>query len=375
MAKRMILMLLGVAIFVSAIAFFKYRQIQAATSQSASYQPPPEAVTTIVAKQEPWEQTLGSIGTVSAINGVTVTADLPGVVEQIRFESGRAVRSGEVLLKLDTRQEEAQLTAAEAQRDLDELNLARSRGLLDQGITSQAEYDRAVAEAKQAAARVGEIRATIQRKVIKAPFTGILGIRLVNLGQYLQGGDPIVPLQSLDPIHVDFGMPQENLGHVAVKQSVRVFPEGEAGAAAEGKISAIDSLVDSATRNVHVQATLANGEGRLHPGMFVKVNVVLPAQESVVTLPASAVRYAPYGNSVFIVEDVKGPKGGTYRGVRQQFVKLGSERGDQIAVLTGVKAGEEVVTSGVFKLRNGAAVLVNNEIQPGNNPSPKPEDS
>jgi len=304
-----------------------------------------------------------------------VTADLPGVVEQISFESGRSIRQGEVLVKLDTRQEEAQLTAAEAQRDLDDLNLARSRGLLDQGITSQADYDQAVAEAKQAAARVGEIRATIQRKVIKAPFTGILGIRLVNLGQYLQGGDPIVPLQSLDPIHVDFGMPQENLGHVAVSQSIRVFPEGEAGAAAEGKISAIDSLVDSATRNVHVQATLANGEGRLHPGMFVKVNVILPAQESVVTLPSSAVRYAPYGNSVFIVEDVKGPKGGTYRGVRQQFVKLGSERGDQIAVLTGVKAGEEVVTSGVFKLRNGAAVLVNNEIQPGNNPSPKPEDS
>jgi membrane fusion protein (multidrug efflux system) len=375
MAKRMILMLLAMALFLSAIGFVKYRQIQAATSQSASYQPPPEAVTTIVAKQEPWEQTLGSIGTVSAINGVTVTADLPGVVEQISFESGRSIRQGEVLVKLDTRQEEAQLTAAEAQRDLDDLNLARSRGLLDQGITSQADYDQAVAEAKQAAARVGEIRATIQRKVIKAPFTGILGIRLVNLGQYLQGGDPIVPLQSLDPIHVDFGMPQENLGHVAVSQSIRVFPEGEAGAAAEGKISAIDSLVDSATRNVHVQATLANGEGRLHPGMFVKVNVILPAQESVVTLPSSAVRYAPYGNSVFIVEDVKGPKGGTYRGVRQQFVKLGSERGDQIAVLTGVKAGEEVVTSGVFKLRNGAAVLVNNEIQPGNNPSPKPEDS
>jgi len=375
MAKRMILMLLAMALFLSAIGLVKYRQIQAATSQSASYQPPPEAVTTIVAKQEPWEQTLGSIGTVSAINGVTVTADLPGVVEQISFESGRSIRQGEVLVKLDTRQEEAQLTAAEAQRDLDDLNLARSRGLLDQGITSQADYDQAVAEAKQAAARVGEIRATIQRKVIKAPFTGILGIRLVNLGQYLQGGDPIVPLQSLDPIHVDFGMPQENLGHVAVSQSIRVFPEGEAGAAAEGKISAIDSLVDSATRNVHVQATLANGEGRLHPGMFVKVNVILPAQESVVTLPSSAVRYAPYGNSVFIVEDVKGPKGGTYRGVRQQFVKLGSERGDQIAVLTGVKAGEEVVTSGVFKLRNGAAVLVNNEIQPGNNPSPKPEDS
>jgi membrane fusion protein, multidrug efflux system len=375
MAKRMLLMLLAMAVFIAAIGIFKYQKIQAATSQSASYQPPPEAVTTIVAKQEPWEQTLGSIGTVSAINGVTVTADLPGVVEEIRFESGRAIKSGEVLIKLDSRQENAQLTAAEAQRDLDDLNLERSRGLLAQGITSQAEYDRAVAEAKQAAARVGEIRATIQRKVIRAPFSGILGIRLVNLGQYLQGGDPIVPLQSLDPIHVDFGVPQENLANVAVSQSVRVYPEGDTSAAAEGKISAIDSLVDSATRNVHVQATFANGEGRLHPGMFVKVSVILPAQESVVTLPSSAIRYAPYGNSVFIVEDIKDPKGASYRGVRQEFVKLGSERGDQIAILSGVKPGEEVVTSGVFKLRNKAAVLINNEIQPGNNPSPKPEDS
>jgi len=375
MAKRMILMLLAMALFLAVIGLVKYRQFQAATSQSASYQPPPEAVTTIVAKQEPWEQTLGSIGTVTAINGVTVTADLPGVVEEIRFESGRSVRQGEVLLKLDTRQEDAQLTAAEAQRDLNDLILERTRGLREQGITSQADYDQAVAEAKQAAARVGEIRATIQRKVIRAPFSGILGIRLVNLGQYLQGGDPIVPLQSLDPIHVDFGMPQENLGHVQARQLVRVYPEGDAGSSAEGKISAIDSLVDTATRNVHVQATFANPTGNLHPGMFVKVSVILPAKESVVTLPASAVRYAPYGNSVFIVEDVKNPKGGSYRGVRQEFVKLGSERGDQVAVLSGVKPGEEVVTSGVFKLRNGAAVLINNEILPGNNPSPKPEDS
>ncbi|MCI0659374.1 MAG: efflux RND transporter periplasmic adaptor subunit, partial [Acidobacteria bacterium] len=325
MAKRMILMLLAMALFLSAIGFVKYRQVQAATSQSASYQPPPEAVTTILAKQEPWEQTLGSIGTVSAINGVTVTADLPGVVEQISFESGRSVRQGEVLVKLDTRQESAQLTAAEAQRDLNDLNLERTRGLREQGITSQADYDRAVAEAKQSAARVGEIRATIQRKVIRAPFSGILGIRLVNLGQYLQGGDPIVPLQSLDPIHVDFGVPQENLGHVKAQQMVRVYPEGDAGSPAEGKITAIDSLVDTATRNVHVQATFANPEGHLHPGMFVKVSVILPTKESVVTLPASAVRYAPYGNSVFIVEDIKDPKGASYRGVRQQFVKLGSE--------------------------------------------------
>jgi len=373
MAKRMLWMLGTVAVFLAAIGFFKFQKIQAA-SQS-TYEPPPEAVTTIVATQQPWEQTLGSIGTVSAVQGVTVTADLPGLVDQILFESGRTVRSGAVLVKLDTRQENAQLAAAQAQRELDDLNLERMRGLRDQGITAQADYDRAVAEAKQAAARVGEIQATIERKTIRAPFSGILGIRQVNLGQYLQGGDPIVPLQSLDPIHVDFGLPQESLAQVAVGREVRVLPEGETGTGSVGRVSAINSVVDAATRNVHVQSTLDNPKGLLRPGMFVKVSLVLPAQETVVTLPASAVRYAPYGNSVFIVEDRKSPQGKTYRGVRQEFVKLGSERGDQIAVLSGVKPGEEVVTSGVFKLRNGAAVLVNNEVQPSNQTAPKPEDS
>jgi membrane fusion protein (multidrug efflux system) len=367
-------MLGAVALFLAAIAFAKFRQIQAATSQSA-YEPPPEAVTTIVARQQPWEQTIASIGTVSAVQGVTVTADLSGLVDKILFESGRTVRAGEILIRLDTRQESAQLAAAQAQKELDELNLERTRGLREQGITSQADYDRALAESKQSAARVGEIRATIERKTIRAPFTGILGIRQVNLGQYLQGGDPIVPLQSLDPIQVDFGVPQEALRQIAVGREVRVLAEGQTGGGAIGKISAVNSIVDAATRNVHIQSTLDNPKGLLRPGMFVKVTVVLPSQEAVVTLPASAIRYAPYGNSVFIVEDRKNPKGKTYRGVRQEFVKLGSERGDQIAVLSGVKEGEEVVTSGVFKLRNGAAVLVNNEVQPSNLASPKPEDS
>ncbi len=374
-AKRMTFMLLAMAGFVAAIGLVKFRQIQAASAGSASFQPPPEAVTTLVAREEPWEQTLDSIGTVVAVNGVMVSADLPGIVEAISFDSGRAVRAGEVLVRLDTRQEVAQLSAAEAQRDLAHLNLDRIRGLREQGITSQADFDGADAESKQAEARVGEMRATIERKVIRAPFSGILGIRQVNLGQYLKGGDPVVPLQSLDPIHVDFAVPQQKMAQARVGAGVRVSAEGSPDAESAGKITAIDSVVDETTRNVRVQATLANPKGALRPGMFVRVEVVLPAKESVVAIPASAVRYAPYGNSVFIVADLKGPKGETYRGVRQQFVKLGSERGDQIAVLSGIKPGEEVVTSGAFKLRNGAAVFVNNEVQPGNEPSPKPEDN
>jgi membrane fusion protein, multidrug efflux system len=374
-AKRMTLMLLAMAGFVVAIGLVKFRQIQAASAGSASFQPPPEAVTTLVVREEPWEQTLDAIGTVTAVQGVVVSADMPGIVESISFDSGRAVKAGDVLVRLDVRQEKAQLTAAEAQRDLARLNLERIRGLKEQGVSSQSDYDGADAAAKQAEARVGEISATIGRKVIRAPFSGILGIRQVNLGQYLKGGDPVVPLQSLDPIHVDFSVPQQKIAQARVGSGVRVTAEGPPDAEAAGKITAIDSVVDETTRNVRVRATLANPKGFLRPGMFVRVGIVLPVMESVVAIPASAVRYAPYGNSVFIVSDLKGPKGETYRGVRQQFVKLGSERGDQIAVLSGIKAGEEVVTSGAFKLRNGAAVLVNNEVQPGNNPSPKPEDN
>jgi membrane fusion protein (multidrug efflux system) len=374
MTKRMIFMLAGTVVFVGAVGTAKFLQIRAAVAQASSFQPPPEAVTTTVARQDRWPATLAAIGTVAAVHGVTVSADLPGIVERIAIDSGRTVREGEVLVQLDTRQEQAQLTAAEAQRDLARLNLDRTRGLADEGIVSRADYDRAAAEHKQAEARVGEIRATIERKRIRAPFSGVLGIRQVNLGQYLTAGEAVVPLQSLHPIYVNFAVPQQEVGHLHAGGEVRVTAEGLGGALA-GRITALDSIVDEATRNVQVQATLANPEGRLHPGMFVEVQISLGAGSSVVALPTSAINYAPYGDSVFIVGEVEGPGGQKYRGVRQQFVKVGSARGDQVAVVSGVSAGDEVVTSGVFKLRNGAAVRVNNEVQPGNNPAPKPEDN
>jgi membrane fusion protein (multidrug efflux system) len=222
---------------------------------------------------------------------------------------------------------------------------------------------------------VGEIRATIARKTIRAPFSGILGIRQVNLGQYLAGGDAIVSLQSLDPIYVNFGVPQQDTAHVRVGRRVRVTAGNVSGVALAGRVTAIDSIVDETTRNVQVQATLANPRGLLRPGMFVQAEVVLGESRAVVALPASAISYAPYGDSVFVVTEMKDPQGTSYRGVRQQFVKLGSARGDQIAVVSGLNPGDEVVTSGVFKLRNGAAVLVNNKLRPGNNPAPTPEDS
>jgi len=375
MAKRMSVMLLGMALFVAAIGYVKFRQIQGAVAQAASFQPPPEAVTTIAARQEEWPASLAAIGTVAPVEGVTVSADLPGIVERIDFESGRTVCAGDLLVKLDTRQEQAQLLAAEAQRGLAKLNLDRAHGLRDEGIISQSEYDRVAAEYEQAQARVGEIQATIARKTIRAPFAGALGIRQVNLGQYLTGGDPIVPLQALSPIYVNFSVPQQELGQLRPGREVRVTLEGSAGAPLSGRITAVDAVVDEATRNVQVQATLDNRDGRLRPGMFVQAHVVLGASAAVISLPASAVSYAPYGDSVFVVEQLEGPKGETYRGVRQQFVKLGTARGDQVAVLAGIKRGEEVVTSGAFKLRNGAAVHVNNDVRPANDPAPSPEDN
>jgi membrane fusion protein (multidrug efflux system) len=375
MAKRMIVMLAATTMFVAALGFVKFKQIQTAIGQAAAFQPPPEAVTTIVARQETWPSTLSAIGTMAAVQGVNVSADLPGTVDRIGFDSGKSVREGEVLALLDTRQEQAQLAAAEAQKELARLNFERMNGLLNERVISRAEFDRATADQRQADARVGEIRAAIERKTIRAPFSGILGIRHVNLGQYLSGGDALVSLQSLNPIYVNFGVPQQSAGEMRIGRSVRIIAGDLAGTDFNGRITAIDSIVNETTRNVQVQATLANPGGKLRPGMFVQTEVILGAASAVVSLPASAISYAPYGDSVFVVTDLKNAGGQTYRGVRQQFVKLGSARGDQIVIVSGVKAGEEVVTSGVFKLRNGAAVLVNNKVRPANNPAPKPENS
>lgn len=375
MGKRMVIMLIAMAAFVMAIGSVKFRQIQAGAAQAASFQPPPEAVTTTVARQEEWSASLSAIGSVGPVQGVTVSADLPGIVGEIAFDSGRTVQAGALLVRLDSRQEQAQLAAAESQRELARLNLNRMSGLVGEGVVSQADYDRSAAEHQQAEARVGEIRATIERKTIRAPFTGILGIRQVNRGQYLTGGDPVVPLQMLDPIYVNFSLPQQEVGRVHVGGEVRVTAEGMADVEFTGKITAIDSIVNEATRMVQVQGTFDNPGGRLRPGMFVETQVLLGSNSQVIALPAPAISYAPYGDSVYVVAELEGANGESYRGVRQQFVKLGGARGDQVAVVSGVKPGDEVVTSGVFKLRNGAAVHVDNKIQPTSDPAPKPEDN
>ena len=374
MAKRMLLMLGVTAVLIAALGFIKFKQVQSAV-QAASFQPPPEAVTSVVVQREQWPSTTGVIGTAEAVRGVMVSADLPGSVARINFDSGKTVRAGDILVELDTRQERAQLAALEAQRDLAKVNFARMEQLVKQGVISRMEYDQATAQQRQTEANVGEIRATIERKTIRAPFSGTLGIRKVNLGQYLSAGSPVVQLQDLNPIYVNFGLPQQALGQVRVGRSLRVTSDDLAGKVFTGRVTALDSVVDESTRNVQVQATLANPQGKLQPGMFVQVEVALGASRPVITLPASAISYAPYGDSVYVITDLKDPKGQTYRGVRQQFVKVEGSRGDQVGIVSGLNPGDEVVTSGVFKLRNGAAVQVNNKVQPGNNPAPKPEES
>jgi membrane fusion protein, multidrug efflux system len=375
MAKRMILTLVLLAALLGGLGFIKFRQIEVAVAQGASFQMPPTAVTTVVAKRETWPSTLAVIGTAAAIQGVTVSADLPGTIDKIHFESGQWVHEGDILVELDTRQERAQLANNEAQRDLARVQYERAQELVKAGVISKSDYDSATAQQKATEAQVADIKAAIARKTIHAPFAGLLGIRQVSLGQYLAAGQAIVALQSLDPIYVNFGVPQQNTAQMTLGRTLRVTEADLPGLSFSGKITALDSIINEQTRNIQVQATLNNKGKRLRPGMFVQVELPLGAPRDVVPLPASAINYAPYGDSVFVVVEMKDQKGNSYRGVRQQIVKIEGSRGDQVAIISGLNPGDEVVSSGVFKLRNGAPVLVNNTVKPENSPNPKPEDS
>jgi membrane fusion protein, multidrug efflux system len=375
MAKRMVLMLIVAAAVIGGLGFVKFHQIQVAIAQGASFQMPPTAVTTVVAQRETWPSTMTVIGTAAAIQGVTVSADLPGTIDKIHFESGQWIKEGDILVELDTRQERAQLASLEAQRDLAKVNYDRAQELVKAGVISKSDYDSAFAQQKATEAQVGDIKAAIARKTIHSPFSGVLGIRQVSLGQYLAAGQAIVSLQSLNPIYVNFGVPQQDTPKVELGHTLRVTDNDLPGIAFTGRITALDSVISEQTRNIQVQATLANQSNKLRPGMFVQVELPLGQPRQVVPLPASAINYAPYGDSVFIVTDMKDAKGNSYRGVRQQVVRIEGSRGDQVAITSGISPGDEVVSSGVFRLRNGAPVLVNNTVKPGNSPSPKPEDS
>jgi membrane fusion protein (multidrug efflux system) len=376
MAKRLIIVLLLMAGLIGGLGFIKYRQVESAIAAGASFSIPATSVTTVVAKRETWPSTLSVIGTAAAIEGVTVGADLPGTVDKIHFESGQIVHEGDILVELDIRQERAQLANIEAQRDLAKVQYGRAEELSKAGVISKSEYDNAASQQKATEAQVNEVKASIARKTIHAPFTGVLGLRQISLGQYLAAGQAIVSLQSVNPIYVNFGVPQQDTPKMKIGRSVRVTSTDLPGIGFPGKITALDSVINEQTRNIQIQATLANPGGKLRPGQFLEVELTLDQPRSVIPLPASAINYAPSGDSVFVVGDIKDEKTGkTYKGVRQQIVKIEGSRGDQVAIISGLNPGDEVVSAGAFRLRNAAPVEVNNSVQPSNSAKPNPEES
>ncbi|MDP4978099.1 MAG: efflux RND transporter periplasmic adaptor subunit [Desulfobacterales bacterium] len=376
MIKRIIITIVGLMVVVGILGGIKGLQIKRMIAQGKQFSPPPEPVTTAVARKETWESLLTAVGSLEAVQGVIVTAELSGKVERIGFEPGTKVKTGDLLVQQDISAENAQLRAAEASLTLAKIDLERKSRLLAQKTISRSEYDNAEAQYKQAAAQADNIRAAIKKKTIRAPFDGRLGIRLVNVGQVLKEGDAIVSLQSIDPIFVNFSLPQQQLAQVNSGLVVQVTTDALPGKVVAGKITAINPQVDAATRNIQMQATAANTEERLRPGMFVNVAVVLPAQQKVLAIPATAVLYAPYGDSVFVVEEKKEEKNGQPgQVVRQKFVRLGEKKGDYVAIVSGLEEGDTVVSTGVFKLRNGQSVVVDNAVTPEFKLNPKPEES
>jgi membrane fusion protein, multidrug efflux system len=376
---------LGLLLLVVLLAGIKGSQIASMVSfgkRAAKAGPPPESVATFVAQQQTWDETLPSVGSVAAARGVSISNEVPGVVSRITFESGETVREHQVLVELDTSVERAQLASVRARQSLAAANLKRTQALVTSGALSQSQLDTDSAQLAGAAADSDALAAQIERKTVRAPFAGKLGIRLVNVGQYLPAGTSITVLESSDATYVDFDLPQQDLPEVRVGMPVRFTLEsGDAGRAlppAEGALFAIDPAVDPATRSIKLRASVPADADWLRPGMFVDVAVVKPETAGVVAVPGTSVVHAPYGDSVFLVEDAPAdtgaaPAAGKPRKVaRQQFVRLGGERGDFVAVVDGVQAGQAVVSAGAFKLRNGVPVTVDDEVQakPELNPHP-----
>ncbi|HEY6880402.1 MAG TPA: efflux RND transporter periplasmic adaptor subunit, partial [Polyangiales bacterium] len=341
--------------------------------------PPPEAVGTDKAEHMSWEGSLSAVGSVVAERGVTVSNEVPGVVTRILFESGDTVKKGQVLVEIDSSVERAALATAQARRELALTNVQRTRKLAESNTVTAAKVDQDENQLKTADAEIAQLQAQINRKTVRAAFTGKLGIREVNLGQYLNPGTELTTLESLDSVFVDFTLPQQTLPDLTIGLPVNLKVNGEQALEAKGAVAAVDPSIDNTTRTIRVRASVPNPGQKLRPGMFVDVKVVLPTRGAVIAIPSTAVVHASYGDSVFVVEEPKadkkpsGPPGVSTKLARQQFVRVGEARGDYVAVLEGVKPGEEVVTAGAFKLRNGSTVIVNNSVKPGAKVSPTPE--
>jgi membrane fusion protein, multidrug efflux system len=371
MAKRMILMLLAMGLLVGGVLGYKLFGRYMMNKVMAAQKPPPAAVSVAEVRELKWEPALHAVGSFAAVQGIVVNAQLDGVVTRIAFESGATVRQGDLLVQQDVALEEAELANAEAAALLARLSLDRAKELRAQTTNAQADLDTATAAFQQTEANVAATKAVIEKRTIRAPFDGRLGIRQISLGQFLRSGSAVVALQMLDPIYLNFALPQQSVAQVAVGQQVRVNVDAYPGEVFAGTVNALNPNVDDTTRNFQIQATLKNSDGRLRPGMFGSVEVQLPAADKVITVPLSAIVYNPYGNAIYVVEG-KGKEAGDLT-VRQQFVQTGATRGDQVAITKGVKLGDVVVTAGQLKLRNGATIVINNAVTPSNSAAPIPD--
>jgi membrane fusion protein (multidrug efflux system) len=337
---------------------------------------PPTAVSSAVAKEEDWAPVLPAVGSISAVQGAIVATELGGVVSKVEFQNGGVAKKGDVLIELDTSSEEAQLHTAEADLELARANVDRARGLAARKVISKSELDAAEGAFGQKQGAVDNMRSMIGKKEVLAPFDGELGIRTVNVGQMINSGQQVVALTSLDPVYADFALPQQELAKLTPGLEVVVHTDAAPGRDFKGKLTAINSMVDSVTRNVSVQATLENHDHALRPGMFAKVEVVLPQKHKTLVIPGSGVSYSPYGDMVYVIENNKDPKTGQVsKTIRQQFVRVGEARGDFVAIDQGLKAGDVIVSTGVFRLRNGMAVTISNDLAPKPELNPTPADS
>lgn len=376
--------LLGVVLGLSSIKYLQIASLIAGAQAAQQAGPPPEAVGTSLVQLQEWDVTLNAVGTVAAAKGVTLANDAAGVVTAIHFDSGARVTKGQILVELDRHIEKAQLAAAQARKELAATNAGRSRVLSQSGVISVSQLDNDEASEKTSVADVGALSAQIDRKVLRAPFSGRLGIRKVNLGQYLNPGTPVAVLESDGAVFVDFTLPQQVLEQVEMGMKVRVAVAGVEGTSHDGAVTAIDPVVDGATRAVKLQATVDNRQGKLLSGMFAKVQLFLEEKASVTAVPATAVMRASYGDSVFVVEH-QGPLGEgkattvamgakVPKVARQQFVRTGRSQGDFVEITNGLEPGQEVVTSGAFKLRNGSVVGIDNSVAPKAALDPKLQD-
>ena len=367
------------AVFAILALFFTLADVKAFQFRKMGASPmtmPPTTVSSGVVKEEDWAPTLSAVGSISAVQGAIVSTELGGIVSEVGFQSGSEAKKGDVLLKLDSSSEEALLHTAEADLELARANLQRERDLAARKVVSKQELDAAESTFGQKQGTVDNMRAFITKKQVRAPFDGQLGIRQVNVGQMINSGQQVVSLQALDPVYVDFALPQQELSKLAPGLEALVRTDALPGRAVKGKLTALNSMVDTVTRNVTLQATLENPDHALKPGMFVKIEIVLPEKGKTLVIPGSAVSYAPYGDSVFVIDKKKDPKTGKEtQTLRQAFVRIGEARGDFVSVTQGLKAGDEVVSTGVFKLRNGMPVTINNDLAPKPQMNPTPADS